>query len=102
MNIMVFTTFSNREEAKRIAKILLEEGVAACVQLKEIESFYMWKGTIEEDREIQGLIKTKEEHFEKVEEIIVREHSYDVPQIVAVDIEKGSEAYLQWIGEVTR
>jgi len=102
MNIMVFTTFSNREEAKRIAKILLEERVAACVQLKEIESFYMWKGTIEEDSEIQGLIKTKREHFEKVEEIIVREHSYEVPQIVAVDIEKGSEAYLQWIGEVTR
>lgn len=102
MNIMVFTTFSNMEEARRIAGILLEEKAAACVQLKEIESLYMWKEKIEEDKEIQGLIKTRRELFNQVEEIIKREHSYEVPQIVAVDIESGSEAYLQWIGEVTR
>lgn len=102
MNIIILTTFSNKEEAKRITGILLEKELVACVQLKEIESYYMWKGKIEEEKEIQGVIKTKKKLFDDVKALIEKEHSYDVPQILAVDVNKGSEEYLQWINGVTR
>ncbi len=97
---VVITTFSSKEEAEKIVKTLLEEKLAACVQLTEIKSSYWWKGKIENSQEILCLIKTKENLFEKIESRIKELHSYSVPEIIMLRIEKGNEEYLKWIEEV--
>ena len=82
-----------------MAEILLEKKLAACVQLKEIESLYMWKGKMEREIEMQAVIKTKKTLYKRVEEAIIKNHSYDLPQVVGVNIDAGSKGYLQWLDE---
>lgn len=98
---VVLTTFANMEEAKKIVKALLEEKLAACVQLTEIKSKYWWKGKIESSEEILCLIKTKEKLFEKIEKRIKELHSYTVPEIIMLRIEDGNKEYLKWLEEST-
>jgi len=99
--MMVMTTFSTREEGEKIAEILLKKKLAACIQLKEIESLYTWDGKMEKSTEVQGIIKTKEKLYEEVEKVINLNHSYDLPQVVGVKIDRGSKGYLEWISEET-
>lgn len=96
--IQVSTTASTREEAERIAKALLERRLAACVQIAgPIESHYWWKGRVEQSAEWLCIIKTLRVKYASVEEAIRSAHSYEVPEIIVVPIEKGSEPYLAWI-----
>ena len=99
--IIVKTTCASKEEAKYIANILVKERLAACVQLNEIESIYFWKDEICSDNETLLSIKTKKELFSKVQSIILELHSYDVPEIVEIEISNISEDYLKFIKENT-
>lgn len=102
MNIVVIqTTCSSKEEAKKIAKVLVVEKLAACVQLSEIESFYNWNNEFCCDNETLLNIKTIKENFEKIKSRILELHSYDLPEIIQLDITNASEEYLKFIGENT-
>ncbi|MDQ3635481.1 MAG: divalent-cation tolerance protein CutA [Acidobacteriota bacterium] len=96
--LIVFTTTPNSEEAENLARKIVESKLAACVQvLPEMKSFYFWEGEVQSDSEHLLLIKTLEENFKNLEEFIKVNHSYDVPEIVAVSSEKVSDDYLKWI-----
>jgi periplasmic divalent cation tolerance protein len=96
---MMLSTTSNRPEAERIAGVLVEQGLAACVQLMSVDSVYLWKGKIEKTGEILLLIKTRSDHVDKAILAIKAAHSYEVPEIIAVPIESGLPEYLAWIDE---
>jgi periplasmic divalent cation tolerance protein len=100
--IQVVTTIARREEADRIARSLVEQGLAACVQvLGPITSTYRWRGKIEMDEEWQCWAKSRLDLFERIEEAIRRLHPYEVPEILAVPVVAGSHRYLAWLdGEV--
>jgi periplasmic divalent cation tolerance protein len=96
--LIVFTTTPNIEEAEDLAKKIVEAKLAACVQvLPGMKSFYFWKGKVQNDSEHLLLIKTLEENFADLETFIKENHSYDVPEIVAVSSEKVSDDYTNWI-----
>ena len=97
--VIVQTTTSNEEEAKKIAKILIQDKLAACVQLKDIESLYNWDGKLCCEIETLLSIKTKKELFSKVKSKILELHSYDTPEIIELDISNISEDYLKFIKE---
>ena len=99
--VIVQTTTSNEEEAKKIAKILIQDKLAACVQLKDIEYLYNWDGKLCCERETLLSIKTKKELFSKVKSKILELHSYDTPEIIELDISNISEDYLKFIKENT-
>jgi periplasmic divalent cation tolerance protein len=99
--VIIQTTCGSREEAKIIARALIENKLAACVQLSEIESFYRWNNEFCSDNETLLNIKTIKENFEKVKRKIKELHSYDLPEIIQLDITNTSEEYLKFIGENT-
>ena len=99
--VIVQTTTSSKEEAKNIAEILIKYKLAACIQLKEIESIYNWDGKLCCERETLLSIKTKKELFSKVKSKILELHSYDTPEIIELDISNISENYLKFIKENT-
>jgi len=97
----MLTTTSTREEAQSIAKLLIEEKLAACVQLLPIESFYFWQGKTQNEAEVLLLIKTRTALFESAIARIKQVHSYTVPEIVAMPFVAGFAGYLNWIDDVT-
>ena len=97
--IVVQTTCSSKQEAKIIAKALVETKLAACVQMYEIESFYNWDNKLCNDFETLLNIKTIKENFEKVKSKIKELHSYDVPEIIQIDITNANEEYLKFMGD---
>ncbi len=98
--LVVMMTAANRDEARSIARRLVEERLAACCTIAaEVESVYRWEGKVEEATETMVMIKTDREHFPELERRIRQLHSYDVPEIIALPVVAGSEAYLRWIGE---
>ncbi|WP_123377493.1 divalent-cation tolerance protein CutA [Aliarcobacter butzleri] len=99
--IVIQTTCSSEEEAENIAKILIEEKFAACVQLSQIKSFYNWDNQFCSDKETLLNIKTRKKHFKKIKSKIKELHSYDVPEIIQLDISKSSKKYLKFIKDNT-
>jgi len=100
--ILIQTTCSNQEEAKKIARVLIEEKLAACVQLNKIESIYSWKNKICESQEILLNIKTKKKLFGEIKSTILKLHSYDVPEIIEIDISNMSKNYIKFIKDNTK
>jgi len=98
----IYITTKDEEEAKRIGKTLVEEKLAACVNIHPIKSIYRWGGGIEEEEETALLVKTKAELADEVIERVKELHSYEVPCIVSLPIEKGNPDYLKWIKESTK
>ena len=85
--LQVITTIDTKEGAQKLARLLVEERLAACVQIiGPIESIYRWQGKIETAEEWQCVIKTKKDFYEKVEKFIKKHHPYEVPEIMAMDI----------------
>ncbi|HYP57801.1 MAG TPA: divalent-cation tolerance protein CutA [Beijerinckia sp.] len=99
---IVMTTCEGPENAKLIAKNLIERRLAACVQLLPIESYFTWEGELQNAQELLLLCKTKSGAFQDVEALIRKLHTYTTPEIVQVPIERGSKAYLDWISSMTR
>lgn len=98
--LQVLTTVGSEEEAGRLAALLVERRLAACVQVVgPIVSRYRWQGAIEEEREWQCLAKTTRAAYEAIEAAIREAHSYDEPEIIATPIVAGSAGYLAWIAD---
>jgi len=96
--IVVFMTATNREEAGRLAEMLVEKRLAACVQiLPEMESIYRWQGKVERQREVLLIAKTTRSKFEELEKEVRARHSYETPEIVAFPLTAGSSPYLEWL-----
>ncbi len=95
--IIIETTYPNLEAAKNLAEILLKEKLAGCIQFQKIESRYEWQGKIANDSEFLIRIKTKNSLYEKIEEIIKKHHSYKVPEIIAILVERAEENYSSWL-----
>ena len=98
--LLVLTTCADAAEADKIAGALVEERLAACVnRVDGVMSTYIWESRLQRDKEILLLIKTTEARFDELQFAITRLSSYDVPEIIAVPVRKGSAAYLDWLVE---
>jgi len=101
--VLLFVTVPDLENAKKIARGLVSEKLAACVNIAaEFQSVYRWEGKIEESNERLLLIKTLRDNFTKAESWIKKNHPYSVPEIIAVPILEGSSDYLNWLKESVR
>lgn len=98
--ILVLTTASSKDEARKIARALVERLLAACVNIvPQVDSIYRWEGEVEEGEEWLLIIKTTRAAFERVRDTIKELHAYDVPECICLSIEEGSVEYLSWIGQ---
>ncbi|WFO75451.1 divalent-cation tolerance protein CutA [Desulfurococcaceae archaeon MEX13E-LK6-19] len=98
--ILVLVTTSGLDEAKRIAKTLVEKKLAACINIVEkIHSVYWWQGKVEEGDESLLVIKTRVDKFKELVDTVKKLHSYTVPEIIALPIVVGSSDYLKWLDE---
>jgi periplasmic divalent cation tolerance protein len=99
--VMVFVTCKSPAEARRIGRAVVASRLAACANVLpgKIESIYRWRGRVERARETLLLLKTTRRRWPKLRDAIRRAHSYEVPEIVALPIVAGLDAYLGWIGE---
>jgi periplasmic divalent cation tolerance protein len=96
--LVVLTTTPNLNEAESLAEKIVAERLAACVQiLPEMKSVYFWEGAVQREPEHLLLIKTLPEKFDALEKFIQSNHSYSVPEIVALEAEKVSASYLEWM-----
>jgi periplasmic divalent cation tolerance protein len=101
--VLVLTTVADDEHAERLARLLVEERLAACVNVyPSMVSIYRWKGRIERDAERQVIVKTTRARLEKLELRLKENHPYELPEFVVVDVDGGSDAYLKWVEEQTR
>jgi periplasmic divalent cation tolerance protein len=101
--LQITTAAPTREEAERIAAVLVEHQLAACVQIiGPVQSIYRWQEVVERAAEWLCLIKTTSDQFVAIERAIRELHSYECPEIIATPIVAGSEVYLGWLGEQTR
>lgn len=98
---MLLTTVPSRDDAARIANLLIDEKLAACVQLLPIESFYRWDGKTQNEAELLLLIKTRTALFEEAVARIKAVHPYTVPEIVGTEFLAGFKGYLDWIDDET-
>jgi periplasmic divalent cation tolerance protein len=101
--VVIFTTCASEEEGLAIARALVEESLAACVNMiSPVRSIYRWKGKICDEKEWLLIIKTGRERFAALETRIKSLHSYSVPEIICLPIVEGSLVYLEWLEEMTR
>ena len=97
---IVLTTASSQAEARKIAHALVEQRLAACVNVvPHLESIYRWQGNVETANECLLLIKTQADLFERVRDVVKKLHSYDLPECVMLEVAAGSAEYLNWIAE---
>ncbi len=100
---LVLTTVKNRAEAKRLSEKLVSEKLAACVSvLPSVSSTYRWRGKLERAKENLLLIKTSDEKLDRLIPRIKELHSYEVPEVLVVPIERGLPKYLKWLEESLR
>lgn len=101
--LICYCTCPDRDSATRIADALVEERLAACVNLLgEIHSVYRWQGRIERAAEVLLVIKTTDERLESLQRRIVALHPHELPEVIAVEVVGGSPAYLDWIHQQSR
>lgn len=99
--VQVLTTTGSKKDAERIAEKLLENKLAACIQVSPISSIYRWKGKTEKGKEYLCIIKSQKKLYKKIETTIKTIHPYEVPEIISVAVSCGSKRYLAWIEEET-
>ncbi len=95
---MVLTTVKDRREAKRLSEKLVSEKLAACVSaVPNVESVYWWRGKIERASEVMLVVKTSEKKLDRLITRLKELHSYDVPEILVVQVKRGLPEYLKWV-----
>jgi periplasmic divalent cation tolerance protein len=101
---VVLVTCATLEEARKIAREVVEKRLAACVNVvtHAVESFYTWEGKIENGSEYLLMMKTSEERLEELQKEVLRLHSYDTPEFIVMPVVGGSQAYLTWLEESVR
>jgi periplasmic divalent cation tolerance protein len=98
--VIILVTAVNKKECRKIARHLVENKLAACVNITQpVESIYRWEGKIARDREYQLFIKSKRELFPEIKAAIFKLHSYHTPEVICLPVIEGSRNYLQWIDE---
>jgi periplasmic divalent cation tolerance protein len=100
--LIVFTTVSGAEGAAELAKKIVGEKLAACVQVTPINSHYFWDGELRSEPEHLLSIKTFPGKYDELERFIEQNHPYEVPEIIAVNAERVSEGYLKWMAGYLR
>lgn len=102
-HLVVLVTAASPEEAERLGRILVEEKLAACVNvIRDIRSFFWWQGRVSDEQESLLVIKTRGEVFPTLRDRVKTLHSYTVPEIIALPLSDGSAEYLAWVDESTR
>ena len=100
--LLVLTNLPDRAAAERIADLLIARRLAACINiLAPCRSVYRWKDAVQRDEEHPMLIKTTLERYPELERSLRSEHPYELPEIIAVPIERGLAEYLGWVGAET-
>jgi periplasmic divalent cation tolerance protein len=100
--IVVMVTVGTEPQGIEIGRALIEERLAACVNLvKGVRSLYMWEGRLNDDQEILMLIKTRRSIFPRLKDRVVQLHPYQIPEIIALPVIEGSPSYLQWVAEMS-
>ena len=101
--ILIITNFPDKKIASALAEKLIDVHLAACVNvLGECSSVYSWQGKTEMATEIPVFIKTQQQHYDQVEQMIKAMHPYELPEVIIVPVSGGLPAYLQWIADETR
>jgi len=101
--LLVFTNVPDRAVAEKLADMLVERRLAACVNiLAPCRSIYRWKDAVQHDEEHPMLIKTTQERYAALEQALRAGHPYELPEIIAVPIERGLTAYLDWVAAETK
>ena len=101
MGIVIVSTYPNKKSISKVAHILVERKLAACVNYMKINSVYSWKGKIEDTGEFLALFKTTTKSKQKLKEEIARSHPYAVPEIVELKMNDVSVPYMKWLEEST-
>lgn len=96
---LVITTTGSKQEAQALATQMLQSHLAACVQIFPVESHYLWQGELQHDNEFALHIKTRTDNFAKLTSAITQMHSYDVPEIICLEITAGYKPYLDWVDQ---
>jgi periplasmic divalent cation tolerance protein len=96
---IVITTVADDSNGQEIIEVLLAERLAACIQVMPVQSCYHWQGKVNRDTEKLVLIKTKRSLYAKVQEFILANHAYEIPEIIQVPIADGFPGYLSWIAK---
>ncbi|MGK2855984.1 MAG: divalent-cation tolerance protein CutA [Thermoanaerobaculia bacterium] len=99
---VVITTCATKDDATVLSDALLNDELAACIQVMPIESAYRWKGEIAREPEQLLLVKTRRALYDDVERVLRAHHKYEVPEIIQLPIEGGFVGYLQWMKDVTK
>ena len=103
MTLLVLTNVPDRAVAERLADMLIEKRLAACVNiLAPCRSVYRWKDAVQHDEEHPMLMKTTSERYPEMEKVLRAGHPYELPEIIAVPIERGLPAYLDWVDTETK
>lgn len=98
--LLVLTTIGSEEDAARLGRSLVEKRLVACVNVVgPVRSVFLWKGKVEDESERLLLMKTRADRYAELETAIQELHPYDVPEVIAIPIERGSQAYLSWVDE---
>ena len=100
--LLVISNLPDRASADKLARALVDERLAACVNvLSPCRSVYRWKGAVEDAEEFPVLIKTTRERYPQLEAAIRKNHPYELPEIIAVHVAAGLPAYLDWVASET-
>jgi periplasmic divalent cation tolerance protein len=100
--ITVLITAPNEEEAAKISRTIVEESLAACVNIiRSVRSIYRWQGSVEDESEVLMIAKTKRALFDRLKGRIKELHSYEVPEIIGLPVIEGSKQYLDWLSQET-
>ena len=101
--LLILCTAPDRETALKLANSLLDQGLAACVNITSpVTSVYRWQGQLEQSDEILLLIKSVEKQYQRVEDLLRAQHPYELPEIIAVPVEQGLDDYLDWVERCTK
>ena len=98
--VLVLVTFADLEQARRVSEALVEEHLAACINLLPgVESVYHWKGKVEHAQEVGAVVKTVQACLGRLEERYKALHSYETPEFLVLTVQGGSAEYLSWLGQ---
>ena len=101
--LLVITNLPDRDSARRVADALIESRAAACVNIMaQCTSVYRWQGKVEMADEVPLLIKTTRQAYSRLEAVICAHHPYELPEIIAVSVDRGLPEYLHWIARETQ
>ncbi len=100
--VFIYTTCRDTADAKRLGRLIVEKRLAACVNITPIESIYVWKGKLTEEKEAALLIKTSESKVGDIEKMVAENHAYTTPFIGVLDLRRINREYKEWASTIIR